>query len=130
MPGGDLGRGVQKEAVDVPRAAPEGVDRALRPPLPERQHAVVVVRLVVAWEKQVLSARGFKRVGRHSEYAIQTVWRCVSRGPGVRVSPLSPLFLSPWLTTWFVDDPAGLDLALALVRAEVQRGVPVHQHLG
>jgi hypothetical protein len=24
----------------------------------------------VAWEKQVLSARGFKRVGRHSEYAI------------------------------------------------------------
>ena len=23
-----------------------------------------------AWEKQVLSARGFKRVGRHSEYAI------------------------------------------------------------
>ena len=22
-----------------------------------------------AWEKQVLSARGFKRVGRHSEYA-------------------------------------------------------------
>jgi hypothetical protein len=23
-----------------------------------------------AWEKQVLSARGFKRVGRHSEYAM------------------------------------------------------------
>ena len=23
-----------------------------------------------AWEKQVLSARGLKRVGRHSEYAI------------------------------------------------------------
>jgi hypothetical protein len=22
------------------------------------------------WEKQVLSARGFKRVGRHSEYAM------------------------------------------------------------
>ena len=22
------------------------------------------------WEKQVLSARGFKRVGRHSEYAL------------------------------------------------------------
>jgi hypothetical protein len=32
--------------------------------------------------------------------------------------------------TWFADDPAGLDLALAFVRAEVQRGVPVHQHLG
>jgi hypothetical protein len=28
------------------------------------------VRLAVTWEKQVLSARGFKRVGRHSEYAI------------------------------------------------------------
>jgi hypothetical protein len=25
---------------------------------------------VHAWEKQVLSARGFKRVGRHSEHAI------------------------------------------------------------
>jgi hypothetical protein len=24
----------------------------------------------LAWEKQVLSARGYKRVGRHSEYAI------------------------------------------------------------
>jgi hypothetical protein len=35
-----------------------------------------------AWEKQVLSARGFKRVGRHSEYAIYTVWRCVGRCPG------------------------------------------------
>jgi hypothetical protein len=27
-------------------------------------------RAVRAWEKQVLSARGFKRVGRHSKYAI------------------------------------------------------------
>ena len=27
-------------------------------------------RLVHAWEKQVLLARGFKWVGRHSEYAI------------------------------------------------------------
>ena len=26
--------------------------------------------VVCAWEKQVLSARGFKRVGRHSEYAV------------------------------------------------------------
>jgi hypothetical protein len=25
------------------------------------------------WEKQALLARGFKRVGRHSEYAIQGV---------------------------------------------------------
>jgi hypothetical protein len=25
---------------------------------------------ILAWEKQVLSARGLKRVGRHSEYAI------------------------------------------------------------
>ena len=35
-----------------------------------------------AWEKQVLSARGVKRVGRHSEYSIYTVWRCIGRGPG------------------------------------------------
>ena len=27
-------------------------------------------RLGSAWENQVLSARGFKRAGRHSEYAI------------------------------------------------------------
>ena len=27
-------------------------------------------RALEAWEKQVLSARGFKRLGRHSEYAI------------------------------------------------------------
>jgi hypothetical protein len=26
--------------------------------------------LVGTWEKQVLSARGFKRVGSHSEYAV------------------------------------------------------------
>ena len=34
------------------------------------------------WEKQVLSAGGFKRVGRRLEYTINTVWRCVRRGPG------------------------------------------------
>ena len=32
--------------------------------------AQVVEDVPVTWEKQVLSARGFKRVGRHSEYAI------------------------------------------------------------
>jgi hypothetical protein len=30
---------------------------------------------VSTWEKQVLSARGFKRVGRHSEDAIKTARR-------------------------------------------------------
>jgi hypothetical protein len=37
-----------------------------------------------AWEKQVLSARGFKRVhvGIRSEYAMYMVWRCVRRGHG------------------------------------------------
>jgi hypothetical protein len=34
----------------------------------------IVVRLgqqvAITWEKEVLSAMGFKRVGRHSEYAI------------------------------------------------------------
>jgi hypothetical protein len=29
-----------------------------------------LMQLRLAWEKQVLSARGFRRVGRHSEYAI------------------------------------------------------------
>ena len=32
--------------------------------------------------KQILSAKGLKRVGTHSEHAITTVWRCVRRGPG------------------------------------------------
>ena len=42
-----------------------------------------------AWEKQVLSARGSKRVGRHSEYSI-TVWRCIERGPGGSSEPPEP----------------------------------------
>ena len=33
-------------------------------------------------DNRVLSARGFKRVGRRSAYDIYTVWRCVGRGPG------------------------------------------------
>jgi hypothetical protein len=38
-----------------------------------RERAVARVRergVALAWEKQVLSARGFKRVGRRSEYAV------------------------------------------------------------
>jgi hypothetical protein len=42
------------------------------------------------WEKQAVSARGFKRVGRLPEYAIQTVWRCVRRGPGGSSEPPEP----------------------------------------
>jgi hypothetical protein len=30
----------------------------------------LAVEAVDAWEKKIRSARGFKRVGRHSEYAI------------------------------------------------------------
>ena len=47
------------------------------------------------WEQQVLSARGLKRVGRHSEYAICTVWRMVrkKRPGGLQASPLNPLYL-------------------------------------
>jgi hypothetical protein len=37
--------------------------------LPEALHAIQVA-CDSTWEKQVLSARGFRRVGRHSEYAI------------------------------------------------------------
>jgi hypothetical protein len=43
--------------------------------------AAVLRVSVNTWEKQVLSATGLKRVGRHSEYAIHTAWRCVRRGP-------------------------------------------------
>ena len=32
--------------------------------------------------KRARSAGGFKRVGRHSEYSMYAVWRCVGRGPG------------------------------------------------
>jgi hypothetical protein len=43
-----------------------------------------------AWKKQALSAKGFKRVGRHSEYAIYTVWSCVRRGTGGSSEPPGP----------------------------------------
>jgi hypothetical protein len=56
-----------------------------------------------AWEKQVLSARGFKPVGRRSEHAMQTAWRCVRRCPwgsrrgpgGSSEPPESPICFSP-----------------------------------
>ena len=41
---------------------------------------LVLVGRARAWEKQVLSARGFKRVGRHSEYAVYTARRKRPRG--------------------------------------------------
>jgi hypothetical protein len=43
-----------------------------------------------AWEKQDLSARGFKRVGRHSEHAIYPARRCVGSGPGGSSEPPEP----------------------------------------
>jgi hypothetical protein len=42
----------------------------------------LLLALEPAWKKQVLSARGLKRVDRHSEYTIYAVWRCIVRGPG------------------------------------------------
>jgi hypothetical protein len=47
-----------------------------------REAAPRLWRRAATWEKQVPSAREFKRVGKHSDYAISTVWRCVKRGPG------------------------------------------------
>jgi hypothetical protein len=42
-----------------------------RPRVPSRLALIgTVTVLVETWEKQVLSARGFRRVGRRSEYAI------------------------------------------------------------
>jgi hypothetical protein len=35
-----------------------------------RTPSAAVDETTVTWEKQVVSARGFKRVGRHSEHAI------------------------------------------------------------
>jgi hypothetical protein len=42
------------------------------------------------WEKQVLSARGSKRVRRHSEDSIYAVWRCYGRGPEGSSEPPEP----------------------------------------
>jgi hypothetical protein len=43
---------------------------------------------------------GFKRVGRHSEYSMYTVWGCISaeeEAQGDQESPLNPpLSISPW----------------------------------
>ena len=56
--------------------APSGTQWAGRPaPLasaaaPAETAASATPPAMTTWEKQVLSARGFKRVGRHSEYAI------------------------------------------------------------
>ena len=33
--------------------------------------------VLVPAEKQVISARGCNRIGRHPEYAIYTPWRCI-----------------------------------------------------
>ena len=45
---------------------------------------------VPTWEQLVLSARVFKQVRRHSEHTIQTVSRCVRRGPGGSSEPPEP----------------------------------------
>ena len=43
------------------------------------------------WEREVLSARGFKRLAKPFEYAKDAVWRCVGRGPGGSSEPRGPL---------------------------------------
>jgi hypothetical protein len=44
----------------------------------------------IPWRDRFLSARGFKRAGRHSKYAIYTVLRCVRRDPGGSSEPPEP----------------------------------------
>jgi hypothetical protein len=60
----------------------------------EREGDLRVELPLRAWEKQVLSAGGCKRVGRHLEHARETVWgcvrRCVRRGPGGSSEPPEP----------------------------------------
>jgi hypothetical protein len=65
----------------------------------------------LTWGQQVRSARGFKRVGRHSEYAIYTVWRCVRRGPGGSNEPPEPriCFYRLWRTE-VVRDFSAVDI--------------------
>ena len=63
--GAVLSRDVAARAeVDVHRHA------AVRPGLAGLGGGLGALECPATWEKQVLSARGFKRVGRHSEYAI------------------------------------------------------------
>jgi hypothetical protein len=79
--------------------------------LAQRDGAVGRLRLL-AWERPVLSAVGLTRAGRHSEYATQTVWGCVRRGPGgvkkkaqgAQASPPSPLSASPCVLADVVRD--------------------------
>ena len=68
-----------------PTARPaRGVNVAVDPRADGHRQRVQVgeVPLVLAWGPQVRSARGwFKSVGRHSEYSIYAVRRCVGRVP-------------------------------------------------
>ena len=95
--GGPLGR---KRVVDL-RGKPGNKHRhCLSPKAPTPFLGLRLMKLRVTWfspdacsqtwAKQALSARGFKRVGRHSDYAIKTVWRCFRRGTGGPSEPPEP----------------------------------------
>jgi hypothetical protein len=66
---GPLRLGVERGQRHAPRQAHEGQHEPEAGPA-DVGEAAEDVQLLGAWEKQVLSARGLKRVGRHSEHAI------------------------------------------------------------
>jgi hypothetical protein len=79
-----------------------------------------------AWEKKFLSAREFKRVGRHSEYAITTVWGCIIRDLGDQVNFLKPkprICFSPLRATGQHHSPVRCRRVGNLHRADGPRGV-------
>ena len=88
----------------MPRAVPGADGHIVR-------HDILQVQTLVrgaarVWKKQVLSARGFKRVGRKAirirHINGMEVREKMPRGfkkqaQGVQVSPLNPLYFAPWL---------------------------------
>ena len=65
-----------------------------------REHLGLVHLLLIAWEKQVLSARGFKRVGRHFRIRYINGMEARKKRPRgfkiVQVSPLNPVSVAPY----------------------------------
>jgi hypothetical protein len=54
---------------------------------------------IAFWDKEVLLVRGFKRVGKHSEYSMRA-----SRGrPGVQVNPLNPPFSRALISVYYSE---------------------------
>ena len=104
------------------------------PHLEEQLDALVVARVhepvqrhhrerVLACDKEVLSARGLKRLGRHSDYSRRAAERRPGRGPGVQVGPVKPRLPHPWC----VPIARVLTLAPASSSSFVPSGLPAKE---